>query len=648
MQHFYYNGAPHTDHAGNVRTTYDTSGSYLQDSFFPRGIFFPQPCLTSKFFSWPGYSGGDPEWNGTYQLFVNVGTSGQFFPPAPDRVLLFEPDPLSPIVTTSATVSKLPAGTSLYYTVFPNPWAHFFFQPPLAQGQFQLTCPSGDPDDPNVVATLANNGFNLGLVKDTSHPQPFIDLKTTAGIANFQFVIDARQSFISEFPDNLFYAQGYGQSPDIYGWQTEDEPVLLANGPINPQNGCKYSAMATALDRITTKYNDHRSDTTQVIYHVEGAPAYFLENHGCDPGSIWEDSVRIGDVANHDYYIDLSGAPLSSVRPIADTVKRQTNAVQQLDPSWFTTQAFSSFDNTGCRNEGETRASVYTAIVHGATGIWYFAWDSFVVHAGIRPQGDIPVSYPEGGDVATQFSIGTCEDQWDDIADVNSELAALEYAILAPTSTLKYRVSVSNAGQLNGPPPAAPTSPVHTMLKSVAGDAQYLLAVNMNNTSSTFKFEPLGMQMNTGQTTTWVYPGGNQPQIETSNYIQDTLGPFETKVYRIVYNLQASPDIDGDGCPDANELQTAVGSQTSGGRRDPYNRYDYFDPTQNGQNRVNDIVAVVNQYHNDDLPGPIDYDSLTDRTGAPGGDAWDLTAPNGQQRVDDILAAVKQYHHDCS
>ena len=109
----------------------------------------------------------------------------------------------------------------------------------------------------------------------------------------------------------------------------------------------------------------------------------------------------------------------------------------------------------------------------------------------------------------------------------------------------------------------------------------------------------------------------------------------------------SGPDTDGDGCPDVNEKQTAPGSEATGGLRDYLNPYDYFDPTQDGQVRMNDILAVVDQYSLDDPPGRIDYTSLTDRTAIPGGDPWDLGPPNGQQRADDVLAVVKQYSHDC-
>jgi len=118
--------------------------------------------------------------------------------------------------------------------------------------------------------------------------------------------------------------------------------------------------------------------------------------------------------------------------------------------------------------------------------------------------------------------------------------------------------------------------------------------------------------------------------------------------------LALKNDADGDGCPNAKEQQVAPGTEVSGGRRDYTNAYDYFNPTHDHQNRVDDIIKVVGQYFKDDNDGSpgvppfaLNYNPDTDRT-ALGPNGWNLGAGNGQQRVDDILAQIKQYFHDCS
>jgi alkaline phosphatase D len=100
-------------------------------------------------------------------------------------------------------------------------------------------------------------------------------------------------------------------------------------------------------------------------------------------------------------------------------------------------------------------------------------------------------------------------------------------------------------------------------------------------------------------------------------------------------------DTDDDGCTDSQEIGP---DQTIGGLRDPTNGWDYFNPSGDGQNRVDDVLLVLSQYYID--AGNPAYNGATDRTLA-GPNPWNLGPPNGQQRVDDILHMLNQYYHDC-
>ena len=133
-----------------------------------------------------------------------------------------------------------------------------------------------------------------------------------------------------------------------------------------------------------------------------------------------------------------------------------------------------------------------------------------------------------------------------------------------------------------------------------------------------------------------------------------TLTPTATPCPDLDEDTLCDGDADQDGCPNANEQQTAVGSETSGGRRDYLNPWDYFDASHNGQVRINDILLVVHayfldQYYFDVYPPTLDpsYNAAYDRTYI-GPNLWNLGPPNGQQRIDDILHEVHQYYHDCS
>lgn len=101
-------------------------------------------------------------------------------------------------------------------------------------------------------------------------------------------------------------------------------------------------------------------------------------------------------------------------------------------------------------------------------------------------------------------------------------------------------------------------------------------------------------------------------------------------------------DTDGDGCPDMNELQP---SPMSGGQRNFLNPWDYWNPTHDGLNRIDDPLLVKNQYFIDQ--GEPGYNPDTDRT-LVGPNGWNAGPPDGKQRVDDMLYALFQYYHDCA
>ncbi len=102
-------------------------------------------------------------------------------------------------------------------------------------------------------------------------------------------------------------------------------------------------------------------------------------------------------------------------------------------------------------------------------------------------------------------------------------------------------------------------------------------------------------------------------------------------------------DTDGDRCRDAWELGP---NPQFGGQRNPQDPWDYFNPTGDGRNRIDDIMAVVNKYFVDaSQPG---YSTAYDRGGRYGPHAWNLLPPDGLIRIDDILTALRSYMQDCA
>ncbi len=110
---------------------------------------------------------------------------------------------------------------------------------------------------------------------------------------------------------------------------------------------------------------------------------------------------------------------------------------------------------------------------------------------------------------------------------------------------------------------------------------------------------------------------------------------------RVALLTDDSADYDGDGCTNGEEFGTDI---NLGGKRNPLSFWDYMNPTGDGMNRADDILAVVDQYFID--AGNPDYTEATDRTVA-GPYPWSLGPPNGMQRIDDVLNELSQYFHDC-
>ncbi len=131
-------------------------------------------------------------------------------------------------------------------------------------------------------------------------------------------------------------------------------------------------------------------------------------------------------------------------------------------------------------------------------------------------------------------------------------------------------------------------------------------------------------------------------------------------------------DSDGDGCADAAELQTAVGSETTGGRRSHVNFWDFYDTPDafNVRDKIvdlfGDIFRVSVRFDANDLGGtalinrnsdPLSappvasaYHPAFDRSNpAPGDDPWDTRAPDGVITLfDDIFRVARQFDHNCN
>ena len=125
------------------------------------------------------------------------------------------------------------------------------------------------------------------------------------------------------------------------------------------------------------------------------------------------------------------------------------------------------------------------------------------------------------------------------------------------------------------------------------------------------------------------------------------------------------PDDDNDGCTDVTEQQTAAGSETSGGRRNPHNFWDFFDPTRDGAVAFGDLLLFVQHFGTNDEggtalinrtsdplatpdEGPGSYHPLFDRGAVVGNNPWNAGPPDGAIGFTDFLTLVSQFGHSCA
>ncbi len=257
----------------------------------------------------------------------------------------------------------------------------------------------------------------------------------------------------------------------------------------------------------------------------------------------WVKWNTAGDVACHDNYPIMnrkyrarSIGNEANKTGIPDSVSLAVAVNKEQKPVWFIVGAFLEVGNEKFPFRMPTpmqlRAQVYAAIIHGASGIIYFAWDSYVTRdgrvIGMSPDPQVVYPCPEAGKlkrlVATPMQLAESKAAWMATTQVNKELHELTPSLLSPTVGQDIQFTVATKGE------HVTDVPIRCLLKPHPDGGYILLTVNLDDAvlSTTFEF-PDGLK-----TVAPLFEKRAPYEITPEQTrFTDRFEPFDVHVYRI-------------------------------------------------------------------------------------------------------------------
>lgn len=257
----------------------------------------------------------------------------------------------------------------------------------------------------------------------------------------------------------------------------------------------------------------------------------------------WVKWNTAGDVSSHDNYPIMNRKSRAktlgnekSKTGIPDSVNFAVEVNQEKKPIWvivgaFLTRGHGSFPFR-MPTPMQLRAQVYAATIHGATGIIYFCWDTYVNRDGnvIGMSPDPQVAYLEPGpnkpkpSPANPMQLVQSKALWMAATQINEELHKLTPSLLSPTVGQDVKYTVTTKGE------PVTDAPIRTLLKPHPDGGYILLTVNLDDAVlfTSFKF-PEGFS-----TVTPLFENREPYELKPkqTEFI-DRFEPFDVHVYRI-------------------------------------------------------------------------------------------------------------------
>lgn len=267
----------------------------------------------------------------------------------------------------------------------------------------------------------------------------------------------------------------FADSDRILGWYLDEEPTGKYWG----------QDMDGKFAEFQQRYQEIRQvDTTHPIFPLDASTILSPRTQWWLK---WNDA---GDLSAHDNYPFKPGTyTLDTARGVPASIGMALRATGEKKPVWFLAQGFANDGRKGTQwvmpTPQQMRCQTYTAFIHGATGILYFTYDSWMTRnagiMGVAP--DPPADYgtgPQERYLANQMQINRSQALWQTLRQLNQELAELKPVLFAPTDRMMYRVYVRG--------PHVSDAPLRALLKECNGE-YYLLAVNLEGQPLQARFE---------------------------------------------------------------------------------------------------------------------------------------------------------------
>lgn len=297
-------------------------------------------------------------------------------------------------------------------------------------------------------------GFNACMPFEIQDPRMIAD---AARAAKMQVIVHRPTDEV---------VQALAHHPAMLAWYLDEEPMGQFHTPGMDQ---RFAAFLARRDRIRALDAVHPVFPLDVPLIVGNARPWWIK---------WNTT---GDVSSHDNYpINPHHRSLSFDYGIPETVSLAVQSVKQEKPVWVCLPTFEIAGPAWPFNmptSRQLRCMVYTSIIHGATGIIYFALDSFATRTGsvVGMSPNPRASYGQGID-ATEDQLQMSRSLWQAAVSINQQINTLRPAILSPTEKISYQVDLDDAW------PTITPEPIRTLLKRDPAGGCVMLLVNMDDT----------------------------------------------------------------------------------------------------------------------------------------------------------------------